>query len=63
MPIAYQVGYIFCSMYSIMTWVNEAPLPISPLNTSMGCHWLAIEGVLPDILENALVGGLFLLLK
>ncbi|KAK3001577.1 hypothetical protein RJ639_021680 [Escallonia herrerae] len=35
--------------------VIEAPLPKAPLDTSIFCHWLAIEGVQPAIPENALV--------
>ncbi|XVF03740.1 hypothetical protein REPUB_Repub05bG0019700 [Reevesia pubescens] len=35
--------------------VIEAPLPKSPLDTLVTSHWLAIEGVQPAILENALV--------
>ncbi|KAK7288475.1 hypothetical protein RIF29_01935 [Crotalaria pallida] len=31
----------------------EAPLPKAPLDTSVTCHWLAIEGVQPAIPENA----------
>ncbi|KAI8010322.1 Transcription initiation factor TFIID subunit 6 [Camellia lanceoleosa] len=33
--------------------VIEAPLPKAPLDTSIVCHWLAIEGVQPAIPENA----------
>ncbi|KAL7601157.1 hypothetical protein Lser_V15G24934 [Lactuca serriola] len=33
--------------------VIEAPLPKAPLDTSIFCHWLAIEGVQPAIPENA----------
>ncbi|KAG8640529.1 hypothetical protein MANES_13G064400v8 [Manihot esculenta] len=33
--------------------VIEAPLPKAPLDTSVVCHWLAIEGVQPAIPENA----------
>ncbi|KAL9244009.1 hypothetical protein vseg_017830 [Gypsophila vaccaria] len=33
--------------------VIEAPLPKAPLDTSIMCHWLAIEGVQPAIPENA----------
>lgn len=33
--------------------VIEAPLPRAPLDTSIVCHWLAIEGVQPVIPENA----------
>ncbi|XP_024980056.1 transcription initiation factor TFIID subunit 6 isoform X1 [Cynara cardunculus var. scolymus] len=33
--------------------VIEAPLPKAPLDTSVFCHWLAIEGVQPAIPENA----------
>lgn len=33
--------------------VIEAPLPRAPLDTSLVCHWLAIEGVQPAIPENA----------
>ncbi|KAD6795100.1 hypothetical protein E3N88_05996 [Mikania micrantha] len=33
--------------------VIEAPLPKAPLDTSLFCHWLAIEGVQPAIPENA----------
>ncbi|KAI9177726.1 hypothetical protein LWI28_018516 [Acer negundo] len=33
--------------------VIEAPLPKAPLDTSILCHWLAIEGVQPAIPENA----------
>ncbi|CAN1167802.1 Transcription initiation factor TFIID subunit 6 [Linum perenne] len=33
--------------------VVEAPLPKAPLGASVVCHWLAIEGVQPDIPENA----------
>ncbi|CAK9164030.1 unnamed protein product [Ilex paraguariensis] len=33
--------------------VIEAPLPKAPLETSIACHWLAIEGVQPAIPENA----------
>ncbi|KAJ7964752.1 transcription initiation factor TFIID subunit 6 [Quillaja saponaria] len=33
--------------------VIEAPLPKAPLDTSVLCHWLAIEGVQPAIPENA----------
>lgn len=33
--------------------VIEAPLPKAPLDTSLVCHWLAIEGVQPAIPENA----------
>lgn len=33
--------------------VIEAPLPKAPLDTSIACHWLAIEGVQPAIPENA----------
>ncbi|KAI4319886.1 hypothetical protein MLD38_033431 [Melastoma candidum] len=33
--------------------VIEAPLPKAPLDTSVHCHWLAIEGVQPAIPENA----------
>ncbi|XP_076904884.1 transcription initiation factor TFIID subunit 6-like [Bidens hawaiensis] len=32
--------------------VIEAPLPKAPLDTSLFCHWLAIEGVQPAIPEN-----------
>ncbi|CAN1193409.1 Transcription initiation factor TFIID subunit 6 [Linum perenne] len=32
--------------------VREAPLPKSPLDTSLTTHWLAIEGVQPIIPEN-----------
>ncbi|XP_052177994.1 transcription initiation factor TFIID subunit 6 isoform X3 [Diospyros lotus] len=35
--------------------VIEAPLPKAPLDTSVICHWLAIEGVQPAIPENASV--------
>lgn len=35
----------------------EAPLPRAPLDTSIVCHWLAIEGVQPVIPENAPVQG------
>ncbi|KAH9745073.1 transcription initiation factor TFIID subunit 6 [Citrus sinensis] len=37
--------------------VIEAPLPRAPLDTSIVCHWLAIEGVQPVIPENAPVQG------
>ncbi|CAL5393985.1 unnamed protein product [Camellia sinensis] len=37
--------------------VIEAPLPKAPLDTSIVCHWLAIEGVQPASLENAPVEG------
>lgn len=33
--------------------IIEAPLPKAPLDTSIMCHWLAIEGVQPAIPENA----------
>ncbi|KAL6971753.1 Transcription initiation factor TFIID subunit 6 [Sarracenia purpurea var. burkii] len=33
--------------------VIEAALPKAPLDTSIVCHWLAIEGVQPTIPENA----------
>ncbi|WCJ37441.1 Transcription initiation factor TFIID subunit 6 [Euphorbia peplus] len=33
--------------------VIEAPLPKAPLDTSIVCHWLAIDGVQPAIPENA----------
>ncbi|GAB2256841.1 hypothetical protein Droror1_Dr00022900 [Drosera rotundifolia] len=33
--------------------VIEAPLPKAPLDTSIMCHWLAIEGIQPAIPENA----------
>ncbi|KAL5581753.1 hypothetical protein UlMin_014195 [Ulmus minor] len=33
--------------------VIEAPLPKAPLQTSVFCHWLAIDGVQPAIPENA----------
>lgn len=33
--------------------IIEAPLPKAPLDTSLVCHWLAIEGVQPSIPENA----------
>ncbi|XP_021724539.1 transcription initiation factor TFIID subunit 6-like isoform X1 [Chenopodium quinoa] len=33
--------------------IIEAPLPRAPLDTSIMCHWLAIEGVQPAIPENA----------
>lgn len=33
--------------------VIEAPLPKAPLDTSVVCHWLAIDGVQPAIPENA----------
>ncbi|XP_027171078.1 transcription initiation factor TFIID subunit 6 [Coffea eugenioides] len=33
--------------------VIEAPLPKAPLDCSVVCHWLAIEGVQPAIPENA----------
>ncbi|KAK3038933.1 hypothetical protein RJ639_027561 [Escallonia herrerae] len=33
--------------------IIEAPLPKAPLDTSIFCHWLAIEGVQPAIPENA----------
>ncbi|XP_059661159.1 transcription initiation factor TFIID subunit 6 [Cornus florida] len=33
--------------------VIETPLPKAPLDTSIVCHWLAIEGVQPAIPENA----------
>ncbi|KAL8171028.1 hypothetical protein V2J09_022832 [Rumex salicifolius] len=33
--------------------VIEAPLPKVPLDTSIACHWLAIDGVQPAIPENA----------
>ncbi|XP_065876727.1 transcription initiation factor TFIID subunit 6 isoform X2 [Euphorbia lathyris] len=33
--------------------IIEAPLPKAPLDTSIVCHWLAIEGVQPAIPENA----------
>ncbi|KAL3502746.1 hypothetical protein ACH5RR_037195 [Cinchona calisaya] len=33
--------------------VIEAPLPKAPLESSVLCHWLAIEGVQPAIPENA----------
>ncbi|KAB1200079.1 Transcription initiation factor TFIID subunit 6 [Morella rubra] len=35
--------------------VIEAPLPKAPLDTTILCHWLAIEGVQPAIPENASV--------
>lgn len=35
--------------------VIEAPLPKVPLDASVMCHWLAIEGVQPVIPENAQV--------
>ncbi|KAB1219299.1 Transcription initiation factor TFIID subunit 6, partial [Morella rubra] len=35
--------------------VIEAPLPKAPLDTTVLCHWLAIEGVQPAIPENASV--------
>ena len=38
----------------------EAPLPKAPLDTSIVCHWLAIEGVQPAIPENAPVEGLYI---
>ncbi|KAL2938746.1 Transcription initiation factor TFIID subunit 6 [Bienertia sinuspersici] len=37
--------------------IIEAPLPKAPLDTSIMCHWLAIEGVQPAIPENAPVQG------
>ena len=40
----------------------EAPLPKAPLDTTIVCHWLAIEGVQPAIPENAAVEGLSLIL-
>ncbi|KAI8028835.1 Transcription initiation factor TFIID subunit 6 [Camellia lanceoleosa] len=33
--------------------VIEVPLPKAPRDTSIVCHWLAIEGVQPAIPENA----------
>ncbi|CAL1356284.1 unnamed protein product [Linum trigynum] len=33
--------------------VIEAPLPKAPLDASLVCHWLAIDGVQPAIPENA----------
>ncbi|OMP03169.1 TATA box binding protein associated factor (TAF) [Corchorus capsularis] len=33
--------------------VIEAPIPKAPLDTTVVCHWLAIEGVQPAIPENA----------
>lgn len=33
--------------------IIEGPLPKVPLDTSIVCHWLAIEGVQPAIPENA----------
>lgn len=45
--------------YSSFMKVIEAPLPKAPLDTSLFCHWLAIEGVQPAIPENAPIEGLF----
>ncbi|KAJ8749205.1 hypothetical protein K2173_018678 [Erythroxylum novogranatense] len=33
--------------------VIEAPLPKAPLDTTVVCHWLAVEGLQPAIPENA----------
>ncbi|XP_047342417.1 transcription initiation factor TFIID subunit 6 [Impatiens glandulifera] len=35
--------------------VIDAPLPKAPLETTVVCHWLAIEGIQPAIPENASV--------
>ncbi|KAF5949988.1 hypothetical protein HYC85_011981 [Camellia sinensis] len=39
--------------YWTQGFVIEAPLPKAPLDTSIVCHWLAIEGVKLASLENA----------
>lgn len=54
-------------MQNSVSWINsssiicmqiiEAPLPKVPLDTSIVCHWLAIDGVQPAIPENAPVEG------
>lgn len=35
--------------------VIEAPLPKAPLDTSIMCHWLAVDGIQPAVPENASV--------
>ncbi|KAH7844649.1 hypothetical protein Vadar_030239 [Vaccinium darrowii] len=36
-----------------VAWVIEAPLTKAPLDTSIVCHWLAVEGLQPTIPDNA----------
>ncbi|XP_056687440.1 uncharacterized protein [Spinacia oleracea] len=42
--------------------IIEASLPKAPLDTSIMCHWVAIEGVQPASPENAPVQDLLCLL-
>ncbi|XP_074324548.1 transcription initiation factor TFIID subunit 6-like isoform X2 [Apium graveolens] len=49
-----KVKYRLCAFRpSLQMFVIEAPLPKAPLDTSVLCHWLAIEGVQSAIPENA----------